>query len=149
MDLISNIEKYENRLSWDEYFMNIAFLVSKRSSCKRLSVGCVIISNDNRIIASGYNGHLPGTSHDNSIIKDNHEQVINHAEANAICDIAKRGVISKDSIIYITHFPCINCFKLLVSSGIKKIKYYNNYKNDDIVIKLALESSISIQQLKI
>ena len=65
----------------------------ERSSCHRLQVGCLLVK-DNRIISQGYNGHLPGAPH-KSIVRNNHEQATVHAEQNAICDCAKRGVSCK------------------------------------------------------
>ena len=146
MELLDTIKNYnDKRLSWDEYFINLAFLVSKRSPCERLHVGCILVKNS-RVIAAGYNGFLPKTSH-KSIVRDNHEQMTNHAEMNAICDCAKRGVNSDNSIAYITHHPCIICFKLLASAGITQIKYHDDYKNDELVKQLATEAGISIQKL--
>ena len=78
------------RPNWDEYFKEISLVTSKRSSCTRLNVGCVLVK-DNRIISQGYNGFLPGQPHE-SIVRDNHEQATVHAEQNSICDCAKRGV---------------------------------------------------------
>ena len=128
------INEQEDRLTWDNYFMSVAFLISSRSPCERLHVGCVLVK-DNRIISAGYNGFLPGAPH-TSFIRDNHEQATVHAEQNAISDCASRGVSVKDAIAYITHYPCINCAKILVASGIKEIKYNEDYKNDDLVSKI-------------
>ncbi len=133
------------RLSWDEYFMAIAVLASKRSSCSRLNVGCIIVK-DNRIVTTGYNGFLRGAPHISRVI-NNHEQATVHAEQNAVCDAAFRGVNISDSIAYITHYPCLTCFKLLVASGINKINYLNNYKNDTLVNELAYENNIQIIKL--
>ena len=83
----------------------------------------------------GYNGFLAGTDH-RSIIRWGHEQATIHAEINAITDAAKRGVSIDDSVAYITHYPCINCFKALASSGDKKIYYHVDYKNDSILEEL-------------
>ena len=121
----------EERISWDDYFMKAATLASIRSPCDRLKVGCVIVKN-NRLISMGYNGFLAGTDH-RSIIRWGHEQATIHAEINAITDAAKRGVSIDDSVAYITHYPCINCFKALASSGVKKIYYQVDYKNDPIL----------------
>ena len=121
----------EERISWDDYFMKAATLASIRSPCERLKVGCVIVKN-NRLISMGYNGFLAGTDH-RSIIRWGHEQATIHAEINAITDAAKRGVSIDDSVAYITHYPCINCFKALASSGVKKIYYQVDYKNDPIL----------------
>ena len=125
------INSYEDRLSWDEYFMSVAFLISSRSTCERLHVGCVIVM-DNRIISAGYNGFLPGAPH-MSIVRNNHEQATVHAEQNAITDCASRGVSVKGGIAYITHYPCLNCAKILAAAGIKEIKYHTDYKNDQLV----------------
>lgn len=119
------------RISWIGYFKELAQLVSKRSPCERLQVGCVLVK-DNRIISTGYNGFLPGAEHI-SIVVDNHKQSTVHAEQNCITDCAKRGVNTTDSVAYITHYPCINCFKVLVSSGVKEINYIDDYKNSSIV----------------
>lgn len=134
---ISNLINETNRVDWDEYFMSTALLISTRSSCERLKVGCILVK-DNRIISSGYNGFLPGAPH-NSIVVNEHEQATVHAEQNTITDCAKRGVETKDSIAYITHYPCIHCAKILVASGVKKIYYLNDYKND-INVKQILNS---------
>ena len=130
----------EERISWNDYFMKAATLASVRSPCDRLKVGCVIVKN-NRLISMGYNGFLAGTDH-RSIIRWGHEQATIHAEINAITDAAKRGVSIDDTIAYITHYPCINCFKALASSGVKKIYYQVDYKNDPILEDLGYGISL-------
>ncbi len=121
----------EIRLSWDQYFSEIVKVTAKRSPCDRLKVGCILVK-DNRIISQGYNGFLPGCPH-KSIVRDNHEQATVHAEQNAIADCAKRGVSCNGSTAYITHYPCIICTRMLLASGIKEIKYLENYHNDELV----------------
>ena len=139
----------KNRPTWDEYFISTAILIASRSACKRLNVGCVIVGSDahkNRIIAAGYNGFLPGAPH-NSRVRDNHEIATVHAEQNAIADAARRGVNMDGATAYITHFPCINCAKLLMASGVRTIKYLHDYNNDDMVYALAKEAGVEIVQL--
>ena len=114
--------------------MQTAELASIRSPCERLKVGCVLVKN-NRLISMGYNGFLAGTDH-KSIVRNGHEQATIHAEINAITDAAKRGASIDDCVAYVTHYPCINCYKALASSGIKKIYYKNSYKNDPILEEL-------------
>lgn len=133
------------RLDWDEYFMSIALLASQRSPCSRLNVGSVIVKN-NRLISMGYNGYIPHAPHI-SRIKDNHEQSIIHSEINAISDCAKRGTTLDNSKIYITHYPCINCFRSIAACGIKEIVYLEDYNNDHIVQELAQDSNIIIKKL--
>ena len=119
------------RPSWDEYFKEIVQVTAKRSPCERLHVGCLFVK-DNRIVSQGYNGFLPGCSHQ-SIVRDGHEQATVHAEQNAIADCAKRGVSCQGCTAYITHYPCIICCRLLIAAGISTIKYIHNYKNDELV----------------
>ena len=93
-----------------------------------------------------YNGYLPGCVHE-SIIRDNHEQATIHAEQNAICDCSKRGVSCKDSIAYITHYPCIICARLLLAAGIKEIKYIDDYKNDELVEVFCNQMGVKIEKI--
>ena len=147
--MLSKITEFANsnqtRLDWDEYFMSIAVLASQRSPCKRLNVGSVIVKN-NRLISMGYNGYIPGAPHI-SRVQDNHEQSIIHSEVNAITDCAKRGASLEDAKIYITHYPCPNCFRSIAACGIKEIIFLNEYNNNPIVQELANDSSIVIKKL--
>ncbi len=129
------IEQFKERPSWDEYFMATAHLIASRSPCERLHVGCVIVSageRSNRLVAAGYNGFLPGTPHV-SRVRDQHEQGTVHAEQNAIADAARRGSSLDGCIAYVTHYPCINCAKILAAAGIRTIKFHSDYHNDPLV----------------
>jgi len=137
------------RPSWDDYFMATALLLSTRSSCERLHVGCLMVSSGkhpNRIVAAGYNGFLPGAPHD-SKIRDGHEQATVHAEQNAVADAAKRGISLQGSVCYITHFPCINCAKILASAGISEICYRHDYRNDPLVAEMFGQAGVAIRKL--
>ena len=133
------------RISWDQYFSRIVMTTSERSPCERLQVGCLLV-NDNRIVSQGYNGFLPGCPHE-SIVRDNHEQATLHAEQNALMDCAKRGVSCNECTAYITHYPCIICTRLLLAGGIKKIKYVNDYKNDELVKKFTDQCNVCVEKL--
>ena len=133
-----------DRPSWDEYFKKICLVTKERSSCHRLQVGCILVK-ENRIISQGYNGFLPGCPH-KSIVRNNHEQSTVHAEQNAICDCAKRGVNCNGATAYITHYPCIICCKLLLASGIKEIKYIEDYKNDELVAEYCDQLKVEINK---
>ena len=134
-----------NRLTWDEYFAKIVSATAERSPCERLQVGCLLVK-DNRIISQGYNGFLPGCPH-TSIVRNNHEQATVHAEQNAICDCAKRGVSCQGATSYVTHYPCIICTRLLLASGINQIKYLEDYKNDELVKIFVNQLNISIVKI--
>jgi len=130
------------RPSWNEYFKEIVLATAKRSPCERLKVGCLLVR-ENRIISQGYNGFLPGCPH-NSITRDEHEQATVHAEQNAICDCAKRGVSCNEAIAYITHYPCLICTRLLLASGISKIYYIHEYKKDELVDIFAKQKQVDM-----
>jgi len=134
-----------HRPSWDEYFKEIVQVTAKRSPCDRLQVGCLLVK-DNRIVSQGYNGFLPGCEHQ-SIVRDGHEQATVHAEQNAISDCAKRGVSCEGCTAYITHYPCIICCRILLAAGIKKIKYINNYRNDELVMHFTEMMNVSLQSI--
>ena len=144
-DLLSIINNTSDRLSWDNYFMAISVLAAKRSSCSRLHVGCVIVKN-NRVLATGYNGFLRGAPHVSRVV-NGHEQFTVHAEQNAICDSASRGVSLQDSTAYVTHQPCLNCLKLLIAAGGTEIKFLHEYKSGSLTTEMALENKIKLIKL--
>ena len=135
----------DDRPSWDAYFKEITSVTAKRSACHRLHVGCLLVK-DNRIISQGYNGYLPGAPHE-QVMRDGHEIATVHAEQNAVTDCAKRGVSCNNATAYITHYPCINCMKIMCAAGIKEIKYINDYRNDNMIPYFAELSKISITKL--
>jgi dCMP deaminase len=143
------VGSWEDRPSWDEYFMATAILIGSRSSCERLNVGCVLVSagsQKNRIVAAGYNGFLPGVPHA-SRVRDGHEQGTVHAEQNAIADAGRRGISVEGATAYVTHFPCINCAKILAAAGVRAIKYNRDYHNDPLVHEILTEAGVAMRQL--
>jgi dCMP deaminase len=150
VDLIAQAaEQFPQRPSWDEYFMATAVLMSTRSPCERLHVGCVIVTGGgrrNRLVAAGYNGFLPGSAHV-SRVREGHEQATVHAEQNAIADAARRGSSVEGCVAYVTHYPCINCAKILASSGIAEIRYRQDYHNDPLVASLMADAGVAILKL--
>ena len=143
------VSQIDGRPTWDEYFMATAFLISSRSADNRLHVGCVMVSSGahkNRIIAAGYNGYLPGSPH-KSRIRDGHEQATVHAEQNAISDAARRGVSLDGATAYITHYPCINCAKIMAAAGVREVKYHFDYRNDEIVSEILAEAGVAVTKL--
>ncbi len=150
LDLVVHAtESFSSRPSWDEYFMATAFLISTRSICERLKVGCVLVSSGeqkNRIIAAGYNGFLPGSPHE-SKVRDGHEQATVHAEQNAISDAARRGSSVEGCTAYVTHFPCINCAKIMAAAGIRMVKFHKDYHNDNLVRDILVEAGVAMVKL--
>ncbi len=132
----SSLKKIE-RPSWDEYFMQIAHLVSQRSTCLRRKVGAVIVK-DKRVLSTGYNGAPSGIKHCDvtGCLREKlkvpsgqrHELCRGlHAEQNALLQAALHGVSVKDAVIYITNQPCIICTKMLINAGIKEVVFEGDY----------------------
>jgi dCMP deaminase len=150
VDLIAEAAgNFPHRPSWDEYFMATAVLIATRSNCERLHVGCVIVTGGarkNRIVTAGYNGFLPATPHV-SRVRDGHEQATVHAEQNAVADAARRGSSVEGCVAYVTHYPCINCAKILAAAGIAEIKYRADYLNDPLVAPLLVDAGVKVLKL--
>jgi len=130
------------RPSWDDYFMATALLLSSRSSCERLHVGCLMVSSGphpNRIVAAGYNGFLPGAPHD-SKIRDGHEQATVHAEQNALRYVKP----DECALIAVTLLPCNDCLRSIASYGIKTVVYRDIYDRDITSISLAIDFGIEL-----
>lgn len=135
------------RKSWDNYFMDLAELVSTRSTCNRLKVGAVLVL-DKRIISTGYNGVPSGVEHcnDENCNKDNKCIRTIHAEQNAVSQSAKYGIKTDGATIYVTHQPCRDCTKIIIASGIKEIVYKNSYI-DELSLEMINLSGIILRKL--
>jgi dCMP deaminase len=135
------------RQSWDEYFSTLARQVASRATCDRLHVGCVIVR-DKRILATGYNGSLPGADHCDDVghlMMGGHCVATAHAETNAVANAARAGVSTMDSMAFVTHTPCWNCIKNLVAAGVKRIVFEIAYPNVETTyppnLKVILDNS--------
>ncbi|TWS94782.1 MULTISPECIES: cytidine/deoxycytidylate deaminase family protein [unclassified Streptococcus] len=132
------------RLSWQDYFMANAELISKRSTCNRAYVGAVLVK-DKRIIATGYNGGVSKTANCDDIghqMDSGHCIRTVHAEMNALIQCAKEGISTAETELYVTHFPCVNCTKALLQAGIGKITYKTEYRPHPFAIKLLEDKQI-------
>jgi dCMP deaminase len=140
-----------NRISWDQYFMAQSHLLALRSTCTRLTVGATIVR-DKRIIAGGYNGSIAGDTHcseDGCYVVDNHCIRTIHAEMNALLQCAKFGVPTANAEIYVTHFPCLQCCKSIIQSGIKVVYYAQDYKNHPYAIELFEKAGVKVEQVEL
>jgi len=143
------------RPSFDEYFMEIAKIVAKRSTCLRRQVGAVIVK-DKHILSTGYNGVPKGFPHCDEIgcvreklgipEGERHELCLGlHAEQNAIIQAAVFGVSIKGATLYVTHFPCSVCAKMIVNAEIKEVVYLNDYP-DELSKEILKKSNIKVRQ---
>lgn len=143
-------EKPSSRQSWSNYFMQLATHISTRSTCERLHVGCVFVK-DNRILATGYNGSLPGREHcsDVGCMLHNGSCVRTvHAETNAICQAAEHGVSLQDSWLYVTTLPCFSCYKSVLAAGVSRVYYRENYWAADMKQYFSIQGMSRLEQLK-
>jgi len=146
-------EKYI-RPSWDEYFMEIANTVSKRATCNRGRSGCVIVK-DRQILVSGYVGSPVGLPHcdevghqmkkmlhEDGAISEHCVRTV-HAEQNAICQAAKRGIALEGSTLYCRMTPCRVCAMLIINCGIKRVvcekKYHAGTESEEMFAKAGVE----------
>jgi dCMP deaminase len=123
--------------NWDEYFLNVAKSVSIKSKDPKCPVGAVIVSSDNVILSTGFNGLARGVHDDDRTLFDADEKlrIICHAEHNAILNAARVGGRPlQGSTIYVTKFPCLSCCNAIIQSGIERIYTHDNeFWNDDPV----------------
>jgi dCMP deaminase len=124
------------RPTWNEYFLEIAKTVAKRSTCDRKHVGCVIVSSDMEILTTGYNGSPTGLPHCDDVghlLKEvgGRQSCFRtvHSETNAIIQAARNGIALNGSTLYVTCSPCWDCALKIVQVGIKKVFYGERYQS--------------------
>lgn len=145
------------RPQWDEYFMQIAQVAEKRSTCLRRTVGAVIVK-DNRIMTTGYNGVPSGIKHceERGCLREElkvpsgqrHELCRGlHAEQNAIIQAAHLGQSIAGGTLYCTNQPCVICAKMIINAGIKRIVIKEGYP-DDLAVEILDEAGLKIETLE-
>lgn len=135
------------RPSWDEYFMELAQVVAKRSTCNRRSVGAVLVR-EKRILTTGYNGSPPGQPHctdEGCLMLDNHCVRAIHAEQNAIIQGALHGIDLSGATCYVTSAPCVHCSKMLIAAGVKRIVFMDNY-TEEIGQQMARAAGVELER---
>ena len=144
----------DERISWDEYFIDMAILVARRSNCVSRQVGAVITV-DNQVVSTGYNGAPKHLHHCidaggclrklNNIESGTRQEICRavHAEQNAIISAAVKGVSIKGGTLYLNTYPCSICTRMLINAEIKRIVYDSNY-NDPLSKEMLDESGIEV-----
>lgn len=151
------------RPSWDKYFMEVADAISKRATCDRGRSGCVI-AKDKQILATGYVGSPVGfphcddvghqmkkVIHEDASISEHCVRTV-HAEQNAICQAAKRGVSINGATIYCRMTPCRTCAMLLINSGIKRVyaerKYHAGAESEAMFKKAKIKLEFKYKEIQ-
>ncbi len=158
-ELLVKLLKEVQRPNWDEYFMDIAKVVSSRSNCIKRKVAAIIVR-DKRVISTGYNGTPRGTRNCNeggcprcnSLAASGtrlDECLCSHGEENAIVQASYHGVSLKDAIIYSTFAPCLMCAKMIINSGIREVIFNMEYPLNAAAFKLFEEAGVFVRKLKV
>ncbi|MFA5117671.1 MAG: cytidine/deoxycytidylate deaminase family protein [Candidatus Omnitrophota bacterium] len=149
-------KRSHERIGWDDYFMELCLLVSRRSTCLRRSVGSVLVK-DKRILATGYNGAPSGLAHclDVGCLREKlnipsgerHELCRGlHAEQNAFIQASLHGISVKGATLYVTNQPCIICAKMLINAGISEIVIADGYP-DKMAMDFLKQAKIKLRTL--
>ena len=131
----------------DNRYMRMARIWAENSYCKRRQVGALLVKNQ-MIISDGYNGTPSGF--ENNCEDENNRTLpyVLHAEANAITKVAKSNNSSDGATLYVTSSPCLECAKLIIQAGIKRVIFYDNYHHDDGIVLLK-NANIEVVQVEI
>lgn len=149
-------EKANRRSDWDEYFLDIVELISRRSTCRMWAVGAGLVR-DRRILATGYNGAPSKLEHcldigclreQISVPSGERYKLCRglHAEQNVIIQAALHGVKTKGSTLYCTNHPCVICAKMIINAGILRIVIRGGY-SDKSAADMLKEADITVVQL--
>ncbi|MCX8205336.1 MAG: cytidine/deoxycytidylate deaminase family protein [Candidatus Nezhaarchaeota archaeon] len=144
-------------MSWDEYFMEMARLASRRSTCLRRQTGAVLVR-DNRVVATGYNGAPKGLPHcsETGCVREElkvpsgqrHELCRGlHAEQNAIIQAAVFGVSTRGATLYTTTYPCSICAKIIINAEVAEVVYDDEYE-DELAKQMLKQAGVKIRKFK-
>ena len=158
-DIVTRWLMASKRPGWDEYFMQIARIVSLRSNCMKRKVAAVIVK-DKRIISTGYNGTPRGVKNCNeggcprcNSFADSGSSLgdclCSHAEENSIVQAAYHGISVKDSILYTTFSPCLICTKIIINAGIREVVFNLDYPLAEVANGLLREAGVTLRQVRI
>ena len=137
--------KIEKQELLDRRYLDMARIWAQNSYCKRKQVGALIVK-DRMIISDGYNGTPSGFENNCEDEENKTKPYVLHAEANAITKVAKSNNSSENSTLYITTSPCLECSKLIIQSGIRRVVFNDKYRNED-GLKLLERAGVEVVQL--
>lgn len=124
------MEKEEKQKLLDQRYLKMALIWAQNSYCKRRQVGALLVK-DKMIISDGYNGTPSGFENNCEDENNLTKPYVLHAEANAITKVAKSGNSSDGATLYVTSSPCLECSKLIIQAGIKRVVFTENYRLED------------------
>lgn len=137
----------EKQLNLDKRYMRMAFIWAENSYCQRRKVGALLVK-DKMIISDGYNGTPSGFENICEDEENKTKPYVLHAEANAITKVARSGNSSEGATLYVTSSPCIECAKLIIQAGIKRVVYADAYRLSD-GIDLLKRASVELVEIEL
>jgi len=137
----------EKQEQFDRRYLEMALIWAKNSYCKRRQVGALIVK-EKMIISDGYNGTPSGFENECEDENNKTKPYVLHAEANAITKVAKSNNSSEGATLYVTTAPCLECAKLIIQAGIKRVVYCNEYSNQE-GIELLIKAGIEVKYIEI
>ena len=140
-------QKEDRQRLFDKHYLEMAAIWAKNSYCKRRQVGALLVK-DKMIISDGFNGTPAGFENQCEDENDVTKPYVLHAEANAITKVAKSGNSSEGATLYITTAPCIECAKLIIQSGIKRVVYAEEYRKSEGIELLKRTDKIIVENFK-
>lgn len=141
------IQNNEKQTLLDQRYLKMAAIWSMNSYCRRRKVGALLVK-DKMIISDGYNGTPAGFE---NVCEDENNMTkpyVLHAEANAITKVAKSGNSSDGATMYVTSSPCLECAKLIIQAGIRRVVYMENYRSDEGIL-LLVRAGIEVKNIEI
>lgn len=132
------------RITRERLYLEHARLEARRSTCSKKQVGCIAVKGG-RVIASGYNGVLPGINPDFGIDKDGNTFTV-HAEANLVAFAANQGISLQGATLFCTLEPCRKCSELIIQAGIEKVYFHTLYRNHG-GLELLVNSIVQVLQI--
>lgn len=145
-----------NYIGWDDYFMGVSLLAADRSKDPSTQVGACIVSDDNRILSTGYNGFPKGCSDDefpwnrDEKLGETKYNFVVHAELNAILNAGGKSLVG--SRIFVSLFPCHECAKAIIQSGVKEVVYlsdkYNGTVSDNASKRMLQSAGVKLTKMK-
>lgn len=145
--MTEKMNKEQKQKLLDQRYLKMAMIWSQNSYCKRRQVGALLVKNK-MIISDGYNGTPSGFE---NVCEDENDQTkpyVLHAEANAITKVAKSGNSSNNATLYVTSSPCLECSKLIIQAGIRRVVFTESYRLDD-GINLLKRAGIEVKQVEL
>lgn len=140
------------RENWDMYFMGFARQAATRATCPRGAVGAVFVR-DRNLLATGYNGSVSGAPHCDEYpeelhVVNGHCDIAVHAEINGLAQAAKHGTCLEGATLYCTHRPCWRCLRPVLTAGVRRIVYEQEYRPDPKVTELCVRLGVPLTCLK-